>query len=120
MHRLAEHLARVLPRENTPRGGPPHALPPRIALVVVCDDPAFTAASWDNFLWVSFTRSDPATDLYGPGGGTRCKHWGCDAPLIMDARRKTFHAPPLEEDPDVERRVDRWAARGGPLHGLVE
>ena len=26
---------------------------------------------------------------------------------------------PLEDDPDVERRIDAWAAPGGPLHGLV-
>lgn len=120
VYRLADHLAHVLPQQNDPRGAPLPTMAPQIALVVVCDDPEFTAASWDNFLWVAFTRSDPATDLYGPRGRTRCKHWGCDAPLIMDARRKAFHAPPLEEDPDVERRVDAWAAPGGPLHGLVD
>lgn len=126
MLRLAAHLSGILPppgrqTEKKRYPGPlePESLPPEIALVVVVDDPDFAAASWENFLWVAFTRSDPATDLYGPHGDFRCKHWGCVAPLLMDARRKSFHAPPLEEDPEIERRIDQWGARGGPLHGLV-
>lgn len=119
MRHLAAHLHAVLPQKNESRHAPLPAMAAQIALIVVVDDPAFTAASWDNFLWVAFTRSDPATDLYGPAERTHCKHWGCDSPLIMDARMKSFHAPPLEEDPDVERRVDEWGAKGGPLHGFV-
>lgn len=90
-----------------------------VPLFVVVDDADFTAADWDNFLWVTFTRSDPATDLYGVGASTHCKHWGCRGPLIVDARLKSFHAPALETDPDVERRVDTLAAPGGPLHGYL-
>ncbi|WP_417291846.1 UbiD family decarboxylase [Desulfovibrio porci] len=86
-------------------------------LVAVVDDPAFCAAGLDNFLWVVFTRSDPATDSYGAHAQTRAKHWSCAAPLILDARLKPFHAPPLEEDPAVTRRVEALAAPGGPLHG---
>lgn len=90
-----------------------------IAMLVVADDAAFTAANWENFLWVGFTRSDPATDLYGVAARSKAKHWGCDAPLIMDARLKAFQAPPLETDPDVEKRVDQLGAYGGELYGLV-
>ncbi|CAK7042483.1 MAG: 4-hydroxybenzoate decarboxylase subunit C [Desulfovibrio sp.] len=90
-----------------------------IALVVVADDAAFTAKNWSNFLWVSFTRSDPATDLYGVNAKTNCKHWGCDAPLIMDARLKSYQAPPLAMDTAVEKRVDALGAQGGPLFGIV-
>lgn len=88
-------------------------------LIVVADDAAFTAADWDNFLWVAFTRSDPATDLYGVRAFTHCKHWGCQGPLVMDARLKTYHAPPLESDPEVERKVDALGAPNGPLHGII-
>lgn len=88
-------------------------------LVLLADDAAFTAASWENFLWVAFTRSDPATDLYGVRAFTHCKHWGCHGPLVMDARLKTYHAPPLTPDPEVERRVDELGAPGGPLHGII-
>jgi 4-hydroxy-3-polyprenylbenzoate decarboxylase len=38
--------------------------------------------------------------------------------LVIDARSKPHHAPPLIEDPEVSRRVDALAALGGPLHGI--
>jgi 4-hydroxy-3-polyprenylbenzoate decarboxylase len=87
-------------------------------LVVLVDDSAFTVASLNNWLWVTFTRSNPAADLWGIGACTRQKHWGCDGAVVIDARMKPHHAPPLEEDPDVARRIDALAVRGGPLHGL--
>jgi 4-hydroxy-3-polyprenylbenzoate decarboxylase len=87
-------------------------------LIVVADDSSFTAASLNNFLWVTFTRSDPAADIYGVGASMIAKQWGCTGPLVIDARVKPHHAPPLVEDPAVERRVDALAAPGGPLHGL--
>src|SRR5690606_31507250 len=31
-----------------------------IALIVLCDDAAFTAANPSNFCWVTFTRSNPS------------------------------------------------------------
>ena len=80
---------------------------------------AFTAACLNNFLWVTFTRSNPATDVYGIAAESRGRHWGCRGPLVIDARVKPFHAPPLEDDPAVERRVDQLGATGGPLHGII-
>ena len=88
-------------------------------LIVVVDDAPFTAASLDNFLWTTFTRSNPAADVHGVGAATRRKHWGCTGPLVIDARLKPHHAPPVEEDPAVSARVDRLAASGGPLAGLL-
>ena len=37
---------------------------------------------------------------------------------IKDARRKSHHAPILEEDSTLMSRVESLAAPGGPLHGL--
>ncbi|SDB36674.1 4-hydroxy-3-polyprenylbenzoate decarboxylase [Desulfonatronum thiosulfatophilum] len=88
-------------------------------LILVVDDSAFTAASLNNFLWICFTRSDPGCDIYGVGASTICKHWGCTGPLVIDARSKPHHAPALEPDPEVEKRVDQLAARGGPLHRVI-
>ena len=88
-------------------------------LVVIVDDSEFAARSLRNFLWVTFTRSNPAADLHGMGASTRQKHWGCAGPIVIDARIKPHHAPPLEDDPQVERRVDALAAPGGPLHGIA-
>ena len=87
-------------------------------LIVVVDDSEFTARSERNFLWITFTRSDPAADIDGIGAFIENKHWGCAGPLVIDARIKPHHAPPLIDDPQVERRVDELAAPGGPLHGV--
>jgi 4-hydroxy-3-polyprenylbenzoate decarboxylase len=83
------------------------------------DDSAFAARSWNNWLWTVFTRSDPAADIVGAFPQTFRKHWGCRGPLVIDARIKPHHAPPLVEDPAVSRRVDELASRGGPLHGII-
>ncbi len=87
-------------------------------LIVIVDDAAFTARGLNNFLWVVFTRSNPAADVDGIDAFTHDKHWGCLGPLVIDARIKPHHAPPLVDDPEIESRVDRLAAPGGPLHGI--
>jgi 4-hydroxy-3-polyprenylbenzoate decarboxylase len=119
---------------NAPRFGSYEAVPGEIAvldaalreqtldglpLIVLCDDAAFTAASIDNFVWVTFTRSNPSHDVHGVRSFTEHKHWGCRGPLIIDARSKPHHAPPLEKDPAVERRVDLLGERGGSLYGVI-
>jgi 4-hydroxy-3-polyprenylbenzoate decarboxylase len=88
-------------------------------LTVLVDDSDFTARHLNNFLWVTFTRSNPAADVGGVGAFTRDKHWGCEGALVIDARIKPHHAPPLAEDPAVAKRVDALAAPGGPLHGIL-
>ena len=91
----------------------------RFPLVVIVDESDFVAASLANFLWVTFTRSNPAADVYGIESFTQNKHWGCRGSLVIDARTKPHHAPPLIEDPAVTRHVDQLAAPGGPLHGII-
>ncbi|WP_339746080.1 UbiD family decarboxylase [uncultured Rubinisphaera sp.] len=88
-------------------------------LIIVVDDAEFTAATLNNFLWTTFTRSNPAADIFGIGSFTEQKHWGCRGALIIDARIKPHHAPPLIEDPEVTRSVDALAVKGGPLHGVI-
>ncbi|MEJ7559088.1 MAG: UbiD family decarboxylase [Pedobacter sp.] len=84
-----------------------------LAFITLCDDSEFTSANINNFVWVTFTRSNPATDIYGVGESVIDKHWGCDGPVIIDARKKPHHAPELFKDPDVEKRVDEVLARCG-------
>jgi 4-hydroxy-3-polyprenylbenzoate decarboxylase len=88
-------------------------------LVVLVDDAAFAAKSVANFVWVAFTRSNPAVDIHGVGAFVEHKAWGCRGPVVIDARIKGHHAPPLVEDPRVTAKVDLLGARGGSLHGLV-
>jgi 4-hydroxy-3-polyprenylbenzoate decarboxylase len=91
----------------------------RFPLVVLVDDAEFTARTLANFLWVTFTRSNPAADIDGIESFTELKHWGCRGSLVIDARIKPHHAPPLVEDREVARRVDALGAHGGPLHGVI-
>lgn len=88
-------------------------------LIVLVDDSEFVARNLNNFLWATFTRSNPAVDIDGIGAFTEDKHWGCRGSLVIDARHKPHHAPPLIEDPAISRRVDQLAAPGGPLHELI-
>ncbi len=90
-----------------------------LPLIVLCDDAGFTAASVNNLVWVTFTRSNPSHDIYGIGSFTEHKHWGCTGPLIINARIKPHHAPVLERDPATERLVDAMGATGGELHGII-
>lgn len=90
-----------------------------IACIVLADDAEFVAANVNNFVWVTFTRSNPAYDIYGIDSFNNFKHWGCYGPVIIDARAKPHHAPDLIKDPSVEKRVDQLGAKGGSLHGII-
>ncbi len=86
-----------------------------IPLIVLCDDSLFTAATYNNFLWVTFTRANPSHDLHGVGAFTSFKHWGCHGPLIIDSRKKPHHAPELVPDKKAKEKADRFFRRGGVL-----
>lgn len=88
-------------------------------LWVMVDDAKFCAETLNNFLWVAMTRSNPAHDLYGVGEFITHKHWGCTGSLIIDARLKPWHAPPLIEDSKITAKVNILATKGGPLHGII-
>jgi 4-hydroxy-3-polyprenylbenzoate decarboxylase len=89
-------------------------------LIVLVDDSEFCGRNLNNFLWVTFTRSNPAVDIAGIGAATLHKHWGCAGSLVIDARQKRHHAPPLVEDRAITARVDSLFAKGGPLAAIKE
>lgn len=86
-----------------------------LPLIIICDDATFTTATLNNFLWVTFTRCNPANDIYGIDEFVENKHWGCNGSLIIDARIKPHHAPIVEKDPTIEKQIDRLFAKGGSL-----
>lgn len=88
-------------------------------LIVICDDSQFVSQTLNNFLWVAFTRSNPSHDVHGINSFTENKHWGCTGSLIIDARIKPHHAPPLIKDPEIEKRVDALSAKGKSLYGII-
>lgn len=75
-------------------------------MIILCDDSEFISRSVNNFLWVTFTRSNPSHDIYGVNSYYENKHWGCDS-MIIDVRTKPHHAPPLISDPSVEKNLQR-------------
>ena len=88
-------------------------------LIILCDDSDFVSKNLNNFLWVTFTRSNPSHDIYGMDSFTENKHWGCRGSLIIDARIKPHHAPPLIKDPAIEKRVDALGVKGKSLYGII-
>ncbi len=90
-----------------------------IPLILIVDDSEFVAANINNFVWVTFTRANPSHDIHGVDYFVEHKHWGCRGPLVIDARIKPHHAPPLIPDPEVVKKVDKLFAKGGELYGKV-
>ncbi len=88
-------------------------------LIVLCDDADFLGETLNNFLWVTFTRSNPSHDVYGIDSFYQNKHWGCKGSLIIDARLKKHHAPELVIDQAVSKKVDQLFSKGGELYGVV-
>lgn len=86
-------------------------------MIIVCDNSQFISETISNFLWVTFTRSNPSHDIYGVNSYYENKHWACDN-IIIDARTKPHHAPPLIPDPTVEKNIERFFVKGASLGGV--
>ena len=97
--------------KNLPHEHPVNKYP----MIVIADDSTFSARNLDNFLWTTFTRSNPAADVHGIGEFNIDKHYGCSGSLIIDARVKPHHAPGLVEDKETLRKVDARASRKDTL-----
>ena len=91
----------------------------RIAFIIICNDAGFVAENLRNFLWVTFTRCNPSHDIFGIDSFTINKHWGCNGPLVFDARIKPHHAPAVETDPATEKRINRLFDKGGSLYQQI-
>lgn len=90
---------------------------PGCPMIILCDDSRFISEELNNFLWATFTRSNPSHDIHGVNSRITHKHWACDN-VIIDARVKPHQAPPLIPDPDVQRNIERVFAQGGSLSGI--
>lgn len=90
---------------------------PECPMIILCDDSRFMSEELNNFLWATFTRSNPSHDIHGVNSRIVHKHWACDN-VIIDARVKPHQAPPLIPDPDVQRNIERVFAEGGSLSDI--
>ncbi len=77
-------------------------------VVVIHDDIEF-ARSEDKFLWATWTRFNPATDIFAKEVNTKNNHIGYTAPIIIDARMKPWYPKEVEAREDIVKLVDgRW------------
>jgi 4-hydroxy-3-polyprenylbenzoate decarboxylase len=91
-----------------------------LPFIVLCDNAGFVAASLRNFLWTTFTRCNPSHDIYGVDSFIVNKHWGCNGPLVFDARSKPHHAPVVETDAVTEGKIDKLFNKGGSLYHALQ
>jgi 4-hydroxy-3-polyprenylbenzoate decarboxylase len=82
-----------------------------VVMLILTEDANWMGEHINNFLWASFTRTNPSHDMDGVDSYYEQKHWGCKGPLIFDATIKKHHAPILVKDPVVEKRVDEILAK---------
>lgn len=75
-------------------------------LVVLADDAAAAALDDRSFLWHTFTRFEPAADLYGARRIAR-NHVAFSPPIVIDARTKPWMPKVVEADPNTLALVDR-------------
>jgi hypothetical protein len=76
-------------------------------LLVVTDEPERAARSAANFLWTTFTRFEPARDIYAAATRVVRHHLAYTAPVVIDARLKPGFPDELFCAPDVADVVSR-------------
>jgi 3-polyprenyl-4-hydroxybenzoate decarboxylase len=75
--------------------------------VVVIHDDVDVAKSSDKFLWATWTRFNPATDIYARETVVKNNHIGYAAPMVIDARMKSHYPAVVEPRGDIVKMVDR-------------
>jgi hypothetical protein len=101
-------------------GGPSHQSEPEAArrfvrhaafvdwpLVVLTDEPDRASASPVNFLWTTFTRFEPAADVYAADTRIVRNHLGHIPPILIDARLKPGFPDELFCDEQTASTVTR-------------
>jgi len=82
-----------------------------VVMLILTENPSWMAEEINNFLWACFTRTNPSHDMEGVDSFIDQKHWGANGPLIFDATIKKHHAPPVEKNAAIEKRVDTILAK---------
>jgi UbiD family decarboxylase len=79
-------------------------------LLVLADDAEFSCSSVANFLWSTFTRFEPAADIFARQMRINRFHPSLEPPLCIDARMKPQYPDELLCDPQTAALVDkRWS-----------
>jgi UbiD family decarboxylase len=81
----------------------------RWPLIVLVDDAERATKSESAFLWNTFTRFEPAADIYAARITVERHHLSYAAPIVIDARMKPWYPGEVECDPATKALVDdRW------------
>jgi hypothetical protein len=75
--------------------------------LVVLHDDASVARDAESFLWATWTRFEPASDIYAAGTSVRRHHLSYRAPIVIDARMKPGYPDELLVRPDIGELVER-------------
>ena len=78
--------------------------------IVVLHDKIEYADSADQFLWATWTRFNPSTDIYAKELSVNNNHISYHAPIVIDARLKPWYPKEVEAREDIVKLVDRrWS-----------
>ncbi|MEJ7623076.1 MAG: UbiD family decarboxylase [Pyrinomonadaceae bacterium] len=78
--------------------------------MIVVHDKIEYARSTEKFLWATWTRFDPASDIYALTTTMQNNHIGYAAPIVIDARMKPWYPKEVEVRADIAQKVDeRWS-----------
>jgi UbiD family decarboxylase len=75
-------------------------------LVILHDDASVAGAAAD-FLWATWTRFEPASDIHAAETAVRRHHLAYRAPIVIDARMKPGYPAELVVRPDIAELVTR-------------
>jgi UbiD family decarboxylase len=77
--------------------------------IIVIHDSVEFVRSTDKFLWATWTRFNPATDIHAKEITVKNNHIGYTAPIVIDARMKPWYPAEVEVRDDIRTLVDgRW------------
>jgi 4-hydroxybenzoate decarboxylase subunit C len=77
--------------------------------IIVLHDRIEYADSTDQFLWATWTRFNPSTDVYAREVWLKHNHVCYSPPIVIDARMKPWYPKEVEVREDIAKLVDeRW------------
>ena len=77
--------------------------------IVILHDDADFAKTADKFLWATWTRFNPSTDIYAKEIKVVNNHISYKNPIVIDARMKPWYPKEVEAREDIVKLVDnRW------------
>jgi 3-polyprenyl-4-hydroxybenzoate decarboxylase len=76
-------------------------------LVVLVDSVREALKDASAFLWTTFTRFEPAADIYASKESLSRHHIGYAPPIVIDARWKPWYPAVVACDENTSRLVDR-------------